>query len=195
MKYRLKNIITLITLVLCFVFTGCNFNKDDNVFDFQQVIDNSFSNFKSANINITLTSSELEVYNQKTQIIKKDTGSLYSTEVKKLAQDLFSPSMYELEYKSGQLDEMNTKALLLDGANFKQDKLSNYKKEENKITGIILKENLMGFLSLHIQDVNKISNDGVNVEFILENERIIEYKYSYNTIDNIRGNISVKVTY
>lgn len=194
MKNNHKTFLAIITLAFSFLLSGCQCVKDDSV-AIQQIMENSLAGFKSANIAMDLKTDELIVYKKEMDIIKKENGSLYSIDIQKLSDDLYSDSMYEEEYYTGQFSQEETKSILPNALQFNENKLDDYKKENNKITCTISKDNMMSIFGLNIQDINKISNNGIDVELLIDNDKIIKYTYIYDTIDNIKVTIVGEFVY
>ena len=185
MVSKFQKIISLIVLAFCCVICACKKEEETHVVGIEQILDLSVSSYKSAKIEIALSDDDFIVYNKKIEVIKNEQGSIYSLEIKELADDLYSSSMYKISNSSGLLNKEETSKLFPKGSQFNQDKISEYKMENNKITFKVDKSNIMSVFGLEIQDISKISDDGIAIEMTIKNDRVETYRYMYTGIDGI----------
>ena len=123
--------------------------------------------------------------NKVISVIKNDTGASHITKTKELSSSLYEESMYQESQTSGSLTNEELLSLFPSSEQFKSDKISVIIDNQNQTQYLINKDSLMSVFDLKINEVNKISNDGVKVTFKYQDGKINEYLYSYKTIDNI----------
>lgn len=185
-----KLLIVLIS-ILTISLVGCNKqNKKDEYQIIQESISTGVDSFKSATLETKLTSNETLLYSKTMNVIKAKAGSSYTMLVKELSDSLFSDSLHKETTSNGTLTSEETKSLFPSKEQFKKDKINNFTTNNNVTTFTVLKENLVEIFAIKNQDINKISNEGIKVTLISENNKLKEYNYEYKTNDNI--NVLIK---
>lgn len=184
MKNKMKLVLSIF-MATCLLF-GCQHkNKKDDYELVQTYIEASVNQFKKAKIEVVLNSEDETVYSRVMLVEKTSNGSNYNMKVKELSDDLYGESLYKKTESNGTLNSEETKNLFPKKEQFKKDKILNFVKEEDTVTFKIPKENVIDIFNLKVQDLNKISDDGVSITLNIKDEKIVEYRYTYLTTNNL----------
>jgi len=176
-------------------FGGCSCSDKEDTNSIETSIKESIETFKQSKIEMKLTNGETILYHKVIDLIRTETGASHTTKIKELSPSLYEESMYQESENNGTLTNEELKEIFPSSEQFKGDKISVILDNENEKHYVISKDNLMSVFDLKIQEMNKISNEGIKVIFIYESNKINEYSYVYKTTDNIDVVIKGTFTY
>ena len=172
-----KNIILIIFLSL--VFSSCVKSNNDNILSLETIMNSSIVSYNVARIEILLTFEEIVVYSKVIDIVKDEDKYVYSLQVKELADNLYASSIYDTYSLNGTLTKDEAEEFFPKANTFDKKRLSDYKVEEGKITFKVDRVDAMEVFGIGLEDINKISKSGVDVEFVVESDKLQAYSYKY----------------